>query len=301
MTGLARLTISKLRQILSLSSSSILTDLKPFMELIEQQSLSSDVSATIKNKNRFTRPIQNAIEMVGGLIDTWWVVVSLVTLTLYVTVGAAVFMVLVGLGFAAHAYAERIKDQQAMMFAYQLSQLRLKTVEELILRHKIEMDTPLPPMQQVPLFETPKLKLFGMTFFTSTLVFFSYFYGVNAIIQSLGYLSAAAVMTGPVGIAVAALIGFGLGLYFGYNYYVDKKCSYYLKTEQSMANAKVDAVLQWQTLHALETSSNLPVRTLDVQAGAPLVGSKGRANFMREAARPRCASDPLNSHRSSCS
>ena len=49
----------------------------------------------------------------------------------------------------------------------------------------------------------------------------------------------AAAVFGVLGIAVTAVISLGLGIYFGYRYYHDKKCKHGVKADKELVDAQV--------------------------------------------------------------
>jgi hypothetical protein len=204
-----------------------------FNELISLQQ--NDNIARLKKKNKLARPIQNMIELIGGLIDTWWIVVSLASVGLAVTIGAAAVFGVLGIAYAAYSYKERQKDK-TLIESYQLSLFKLEAAKTLSPDYDVTNREPKP-------YQASKTSLFGVVFGMSTLIFFSYFYGVSSIITSLGYLAAATAMTGPIGIAVAAVIGLGLGIYFGYRYYHDKKCKHGVTADKELVDAQVLEIL----------------------------------------------------------
>lgn len=235
MSTLSSLSHEQLEQIINLSSSDEEIDGISIKQLINGQILPAHIMAYIKKKNRL-RPIQNTIEVVGGLIETWWAIVSIVSLTLFFTMGAAIVIGLAGIAYSGYAYQEQKKEEQRFIESYQLSLLKLQAAE--LLYEK----TTRAQLKNLPPYIAPKTKIIGIGLLMSVTVFFSYFYGVSSIIQSLGYLSAASAMTGPIGLAVAAVVAIGLGLYFGFKYYEDKKYKHLIKSEQKIVESQVKAI-----------------------------------------------------------
>ena len=179
--------------------------------------------ARIKKKNTLALPIKNMMELVGGLLELWWIIVSVATISTALTVAAAGVFNLVGIGYAIYTYQKQTKEQK-LVESYQFELLQRDAVRRLypnaVITHK-----PAKP------FEVSITGLCSVIFGMSSLVFFTYFYGLSSIMTSLGFVSAGLAMTGPIGMLIAGVIGIGFGLYYGHRYYDDKKCKYDLKTE----------------------------------------------------------------------
>lgn len=191
--------------------------------------------ARIKKKNTLALPIKNMMELVGGLLELWWIVVSVAAISTGLTLVAAGVFNLVGIGYAIYTYQKQTKEQK-LVESYQFGLLQVAAAKILNPNAAI-LNQPSEP------FEVSKIGLLSVVFGMSSLVFFTYFYGLSSIMKSLGFVSVGLAMTGPIGISIAGVIGIGFGLYYGYRYYDDKKCKHDLKEGIKCARDEALAIL----------------------------------------------------------
>ncbi|MCX7117197.1 MAG: hypothetical protein NTW94_04700 [Legionellales bacterium] len=252
MLDLSSLSTQHLVQILELRSTNERLQGLDIETLINAQRLPPQFVRNIKKQQPIARSAQSAFEIIGAMIDTWWAVVSVANLALFFTIAAAAIAGALGLIYAFYTYRGRLQSSQDLENAYRLALLQSTASELIFKRHhkdlKSDMNRQRNPLKTPP-FVPSKLKLIATISFTSTLFFFSYFYGVSSILECIGFLGLAAAMSNPISVLLAGIFGLGLGFYFAYMYYQDKKNMHLMKTECAHLTTRVSEERQF--IHAL--------------------------------------------------
>lgn len=212
-------------------------------------------------------------------------VVSLGFLTLTVVTGGIATLALILGGFFSYAAytkhkAESIKHEKSL----QLVVLKNLCADELLKRHPAFTTCDPLPKRSIKQPETLPAVKTGITsaLNISIILLESYYLGSYAIVAGMGF-SAAAAITGPIGLAIAASIVVSISLFFAYKEYqahkqkqyedsVEKKLNkelndkvdrcYKIKEVEKQSQPIVDAVLKDQTV--LNTKASLPLTSSPV-------------------------------------
>ncbi|WED43848.1 hypothetical protein [Legionella cardiaca] len=148
-----------------------------------------------------------------GLINLGLIALTVITVSVVLfTVGLSVFY------FIAN-YLEMQKAEYKFEKFLQFIDLKNRVIDLIFEREGIQLE-----LEEKPSFKDKK-KLtrirdsVGLTLFTASTLFGTFFLGINAIVASFGATILLSALTGPLGLMITLSICCGAGICFGINYY----------------------------------------------------------------------------------
>lgn len=156
----------------------------------------------------------------------------------FLTAGFSVVTLAAGAFFFAASYSEqKNKNQQDQKF-FDFAAIKIQCAEELIKRHEsflqqtekrvsrnFNTSAEIEAHVSRPFVFRNKSKLdklkpaIAAGLLTATMAFGTYYLGMTAVVDAFGAATAAALMTGPIAIAIAATIAFAIGIFCGVKQY----------------------------------------------------------------------------------
>lgn len=190
-------------------------------------------------------PFMTLLAIIGMLA------IKFLTLSL-LTAGFSALTLIVGTIFFAASYQEFRESRHQSEKFLDFATIKIQCADELIKRQKnilkgFHIDPDKQPasidkMIQIKPFEyrnkniLQKLKpAIGTGLLTGTMLFGTYYLGATAIIAAFGAITAVSVMTGPIGLGIAAAAGILLAIYSGYRQYQSRVATERIEKQQVYA------------------------------------------------------------------
>lgn len=216
----------------------------------------------IKNKHILTKAALPTLQVAAAPIGIWCAASNLLDLGAASFAVASAFLTLTVFTAAACfylMYKSKEKTINREIEACNLTYLKLLIYEELFKRSKISSNQfdfyRLHQFnnQASAISKSPSLYI-GLT--AATTLFASYYIGTSALMHTIGFVSLATVLAGPVAIAIAGMVAISIGLSIAYKHYQAKKLSRNLAClKQDLTNRLHIAEGHWQGVNEPLTSS----------------------------------------------
>lgn len=226
------------------------------------------IRAKLSKEHLTSRSTIAALNTSMGPINVWWLILSTIPdvicgISAFIaTISALALGMFLGVCYFGYSYEKRINKFANYLKSLQLAELKIQALDILIenknneikeiessiaFKQCISDDKPSEPTKDKNVHKTKPAKtsimksaLVGTGLAAGLAI--TYVLGVGSVFEILGMITLSSVLTGPIGICVAAastLFMLGIGIYLGYKHYQGQSTLAHNKQEQDRLNNEV--------------------------------------------------------------
>ena len=218
------------------------------------------------NTHSSIQPLEEALEIAVVPIDVLWIIVS------FISLGVATLWILGSVGFTTgglflggYYYYAKQQDEKIAHEKddLEITGIKIQAVDELLNRHQSKnLNIPTKKIDDIKV-SYKKSIILGVSF--ASILGFTY-WGVTDILLTLEIISAASLLTGPIGlgIAVGVAILFGVGLAI-HHYHIQKKNAPIKSLKKILHDELNEKQISLNVLKQIENVKKTTVDNINVQ------------------------------------